>query len=130
VKGATGTVWMADRIEVDTGTGELPCEIRMGSNPAKAEAAIDERVADLCVKQRTLTVALSGCEADTRGASWATGGRRACARLRHSSSCHRKQEKDAREGGSLALQAESSHRRPSGFDGPGSGTHGQLRARD
>ncbi|KRR27456.1 enoyl-CoA hydratase-related protein [Bradyrhizobium retamae] len=112
-----------DRIEVDTGTGELLCEIRnrvalitlnrpearnalsdqltpalrrmirqcgedssvgallitgagaafcaggdvkgMGSNAAKAEAPIDERVADLRIKQRTLTGALVGLRKPT-----------------------------------------------------------------
>jgi enoyl-CoA hydratase/carnithine racemase len=112
-----------DRIEVDTGTSELLCEIRdrvalitlnrpearnalsdqltpalrrmirqcgddsrvgallitgagaafcaggdvkgMGSNAAKAEAPIDERVADLRIKQRTLTGALAGLRKPT-----------------------------------------------------------------
>ena len=112
-----------DRIEVDTGTGELLCEIRdgvalitlnrpearnalsdrltpalrrmirqcgddskvgallitgagtafcaggdvkgMGSNAAKAEMPIDERIADLRVKQRTLTGALVGLRKPT-----------------------------------------------------------------
>ena len=115
-----------DRIAVDTGTGELLCQIRnrvalitlnrpdarnalsdqltpalrrvirqcgddssvgallitgagaafcaggdvksMGSNPAKAEAPIDERVADLRVKQRTLTGALVGLRKPTLAA--------------------------------------------------------------
>ena len=112
-----------DRIEVDTGTGELLCEIRdgvalitlnrpearnalsdqltpalrrmirqcgddssvgallitgagtafcaggdvkgMGSNAAKAETPIDERIADLRIKQRTLTGALVGLRKPT-----------------------------------------------------------------
>ena len=115
-----------DRIEVDTGTGELLCEIRnrvalitlnrpearnalsdqltpalrrmirqcgddfsvgallitgagsafcaggdvkgMGSDAAKAEAPIDERIADLRIKQRTLTGALVGLRKPTLAA--------------------------------------------------------------
>ena len=115
-----------DRIEVDTGTGELLCEIRdgvalitlnrpearnalsdrltpalrrmirqcgddsnvgallitgagtafcaggdvkgMGSNAAKAETSIDERIADLRIKQRTLTGALVGLRKPTLAA--------------------------------------------------------------
>jgi enoyl-CoA hydratase/carnithine racemase len=115
-----------DRIEVDTGTGELLCEIRnrvalitlnrpearnalsdqltpalrrmirqcgddssigallitgaraafcaggdvkgMGSNSAKAETPIDERIADLRIKQRTLTGALVGLRKPTLAA--------------------------------------------------------------
>ena len=115
-----------DRIEVDTGTGELLCEIRdgvalitlnrpearnalsdrltpalrrmirqcgddsnvgallitgagtafcaggdvkgMGSNAAKAETPIDERIADLRIKQRTLTGALVGLRKPTLAA--------------------------------------------------------------
>jgi len=119
-----GAAQMAeDRIEVDTGTGELLCEIRdgvalitlnrpearnalsdqltpalrrmirqcgddssvgallitgagtafcaggdvkgMGSNAAKAETPIDERIADLRIKQRTLTGALVGLRKPT-----------------------------------------------------------------
>jgi enoyl-CoA hydratase/carnithine racemase len=133
-----------DRIEIDTGTGELLCEIRdrvalitlnrpearnalsdqltpalrrmirqcgddstvgallitgagnafcaggdvkgMGSNSANAETPVDERIADLRIKQHPHGCVGGITKADDRGATRARGGRRACARarLRHS----------------------------------------------